>query len=473
MLARLSVLLGKINPSLGELWGLQLWIFILVSTLTLLFLVGYLFQGTRVGLQLGLAISRIKALKRTNKAVKPCDVAAVLKSKPLSHLWEEYSDTLHELGKSEGESAQVSEVRATVPAELFFTRDVLVDSRLFDDFTRHLPGVLTGLGIIGTFAGLLEGLSRFDATSSITAVAGLKSLLGGVAHAFTASAIAIGCAMVVLFVGKLALAMFYQQVESLNHTIDALYAMGAGEEYLSRLVHSSESSGAHAAQLKKALVEDLTKLLNSVVDRQITAQAENSLSLGRHITEAMNRPLAEAIRRINEAIEITRRDNSRSDCRILEALLTGFVIKFEDTSDKQMRGTNEPAARAVGTTKQPMADNAREFVSGLRKLVMDEQRKSEHTTDQGITGVLQRLSTALAALETVVAQFRPADGQGQESAEGMHEALSTAFDSFGNRAMGVIEKTMGESDRQMRDGVMQLTAVVQEFQSVLVNLKKG
>jgi hypothetical protein len=55
----------------------------------------------------------------------------------------------------------------------------------------------------------------------------------------------------------------------------------------------------------------------------------------------------------------------------------------------------------------------------------------------------------------------------------MHEALSTAFDSFGNRAMGVIEKTMGESDRQMRDGVMQLTAVVQEFQSVLVNLKKG
>jgi hypothetical protein len=364
MLARLSVLLGKINPSLGELWGLQLWIFILVSTLTLLFLVGYLFQGTRVGLQLGLAIRRIKTLKRNSKAVKPSAVAAVLKSKPLSHLWEEYSDTLHEHVKSEGDSVQASEVRASVPAELFFTRDVLVDSRLFDDFTRHLPGVLTGLGIIGTFAGLLEGLGRFDATSSTTAVAGLKSLLTGVAHAFTASAIAIGCAMVVLFISKLALAMFYQQVESLTHTIDDLYATGAGEEYLSRLVHSSESSGARAAQLQKALVEDLTKLLNAVVDRQIAAQAENNLSLGRHITETMDRNLAEAISRITGAGEITR-------------------------------------------------------------------------------PVLQRLSTALVDLETAVAQFRAADGKGQEPAGGMHKALS------------------------------QLTAVVQEFQSVLVSLKKG
>jgi hypothetical protein len=294
MLARVSVLLGRINPTLGELWGLQLCIFIVVTTLTGLFLIGYLLQGTRVGIQLWMAIRRIKALARTGKNVDPAAVAAVLTQRPLSELWQEYRDTLHEVKQQpEDGPTPLMELRATVPAQLFFTRDALVDGRLFDDFTRHLPGVLTGLGIIGTFAGLLEGLSRFDATSSTTAVAGLKSLLDGVAHAFTISAIAIGCAMLVVFVGKFALAIFYQQVESLNHLIDALYATGAGEEYLSRLVHSSEKSDAHISELKKELIEEFTRLLNTLSDRQIAANAQNTQALGRYLGEALKGSLGQ------------------------------------------------------------------------------------------------------------------------------------------------------------------------------------
>ena len=244
MTVRLLSLLMHIHPILGNLSGIPLVVFLIVIALTALFLLGYLTQGVRVGFQLWLAVRRIETLRSKSKTVKPSDVAAVLNRKPFKHLWDEYSDTLHELKKAGSGPALLTEVRATVPAEMFFTREVLVDSRLFDDFTRHLPGVLTGLGIIGTFAGLLEGLSKFDATSSTTAVAGLKPLLVGVAHAFTASAIAIACAMLVVFLSRLTLAVFYRQVENLNHAIDALYATGAGEEYLSRLVHSSEKSEA-------------------------------------------------------------------------------------------------------------------------------------------------------------------------------------------------------------------------------------
>lgn len=296
MLARLSVFLGKVNPSLGELWGIQLWIFLLVISLTGLFLMGYLIQGTRVGVELWNAVRHLRALARPGKTVQPAAIAAVLTARPYDHLWEEYSDTLHEVKGSGDTPAMLAEVRATVPAEMFFTREALVDGRLFDDFTRHLPGVLTGLGIIGTFAGLLEGLSRFDATSSTTAVAGLKSLLDGVAHAFTTSAIAIGCAMLVVFVSKLALAVFYQQVEALNHSIDTLYATGAGEEYLSRLVHSAETSGAGAAALKRELVDDVTRLLNTLADRQMSAAAHNTQTLAHSFEEALQRSLSGANR---------------------------------------------------------------------------------------------------------------------------------------------------------------------------------
>jgi hypothetical protein len=296
MLARISVLLGYINPALGELWGIQLCIFMLVTVMTGLFLVGYLLQGTRVGFELWGAIRGIRALAVAHKTIEPDAIAAVLPRGPLTHLWEEYSDTLHRVRRQGDGALQPAEVRATVPAEMFFTRDALVDGRLFDDFTRHLPGVLTGLGIIGTFAGLLEGLSRFDATSSTTAVAGLKSLLDGVAHAFTTSAIAIACAMLVVFISKFALAIFYKQVETLNHLIDSSYATGAGEEYLSRLVHSTEMSDAHAANLKKELIEEFGRLLNTLSDRQMAANAENTQNLGRYMNEALKRSVAHMTR---------------------------------------------------------------------------------------------------------------------------------------------------------------------------------
>jgi hypothetical protein len=356
MLARLSVLLGRINPTLGELWGIQLCIFIVVTTLTGLFLVGYLLQGTRVGMQLWVAIRRIKALARSGKNVDPAAIAAVLTQRPLSHLWEEYSDTLHEVKQAGDGPTPLTEVRATVPAEMFFTRDALVDGRLFDDFTRHLPGVLTGLGIIGTFAGLLEGLSRFDATSSTTAVAGLKSLLDGVAHAFTTSAIAIGCAMLVVFVGKFALAIFYQQVESLNHLIDALYATGAGEEYLSRLVHSSEKSDAHVSDLKKELVEEFTRLLNTLSDRQTAANMQNTQALGRYVGEALK------------------------------------------SSVSQM-------ARSM-VAHEPSVDLTHNVVQGSRKLVVGE-RKSEIPSEDTAAS-LERFAAALSELEAPIAQLRHA-----------------------------------------------------------------
>ena len=273
MMAELSVVLGKINPSLGELWGLQLWIFLLVVASTAVFLLGYAVQGARIGLQLGIALGRIRNLQRAGKSVPPAAMAAVFRTSPLDHLWSEYSDSLHELKRTGNGGGTPSEIRATLPAETFFTREVLVDSRLFDDFTRHLPGVLTGLGIIGTFAGLLDGLSRFDATSSITAVAGLKPLLSGVAHAFTVSAIAIGCAMLVVFISKFALAVFYGQVATLDQLIDASYATGAGEEYLSRLVFSSEQAGVQAAQLQKVMVQDLARILNETLERHFARQA--------------------------------------------------------------------------------------------------------------------------------------------------------------------------------------------------------
>jgi hypothetical protein len=432
--------LGAINPSLGTLHGFTLGTFLVVSTLSLVFLCGYVVQGTRVWLQLRGAIRGLTKLKALDEPITKDAAAAVFRGEPIKHLWEEYSDTLHDLKKASSGGVELRELRATVPAETMFTREVLVDSRLLDEFTRHLPGVMTGLGIIGTFAGLLEGLSNFNPATAATAVSGLGPLMEGVKHAFVASGVAIGCAMGVVFISRLTLAYFYALVERLTQTIDSLYSTGAGEEYLARLVKASERNEANTSQLKDALVEDLNKMMTNLVDRQIAAHEAATAGLGDRIGQSIASGIADPMKKVGEAIEATTRGNGQQVEGMLETLLTGFMAKLEDTFGGQMRGINEQMQRSMDVmtsvqsslqslltdikatnehasnqmsgkledamkkaadNQQFLTDQMRQFVQDFHKLIAEEQDKSKKAMDEALLKVLNEVAVGMESLENV------------------------------------------------------------------------
>ena len=432
--------LGAIHPSLKHLNDIPLVVFLLVLVLTIAFLLGYAIKGTQVWWQMRSLVRTVRSMRDGKTPPDPKKVGQAFKWEPFRHLWDEYADTLHELRKAASGQVALTEVRATVPAETLFTREVLVDSRLFDEFTRHLPGVLTGLGIIGTFAGLLDGLGEFKPTPIEAAVAGLTPLLQGVQHAFVASGTAIACAMIVVFISRITVARLYRLVEKLTHAIDSLYATGAGEEYLARLVKSSEQSAATTAQLKDALVEDLNKMMTNLVERQIAAQEASHVALGKHIGETISTAIAEPLKRVGEAIEVTTKGNGEQVGNMLETLLTGFMAKLEDTFGSQMRGINEQMQRSMdsmaavqsslqglltdikktneqtvnqmgGTLEEAMkkaadnqqllTDQMRDFVQDFRRLATEEQNKSKQALDETVMQVLGQVAVAMDGLEGV------------------------------------------------------------------------
>lgn len=440
MIQSILAVLSSIYPPLGALSGFPLYVFLLVLAFTSAFFIGYAVQGTRVWLQLLAAVKGIRNLTASGKKVSRSEVAAVLSKEPFQHLWREYDESVHsvKMASGEGDTDTFYEDHASVPAEAYFTRDVLVDSRLFNDFVRHLPGILTGLGIIGTFSGLLSGLSQFNPTSSTSAVAGLKPLLDGVAHAFIASAVAISCAMIVVFVEKLVLALCYKQVEALNHVIDSLYKTGAGELYLERLSESAEKSEAHAAGLREALVQDLKAMLTNLVEQQIGAHRTANEALAAHIGQAITQSLEKPMQDIGEAVKRASGEQGSAVHGMLEELMSAFMAQIQDTFGGQMRGINESMERSMGAmadvqaslqallqnierstasatsqmsqtledamkqaaaNQQVMTEQMREFVQEFRKLVTDEQAKSKQVMDETMSSVLAQLGAAMEHLK--------------------------------------------------------------------------
>jgi hypothetical protein len=159
----------------------------------------------------------------------------------MAALWTEYQqavDTLQQLESSA--QARTGNWQASSHAENFFTDQSLVDSPLQTHFFAHIPGILTGVGIIGTFTGLIAGLIGFDVSNPAQVQSELSQLVQTVGHAFLVSALAITLAMVFTWLEKSLLTGRYQQVEQLQQTLDSLFTPHAGAPHLERLTLAAE-----------------------------------------------------------------------------------------------------------------------------------------------------------------------------------------------------------------------------------------
>jgi len=168
----------------------------------------------------------------------------------LAPLWAEYTQAIEALQPLETSAKLATGPwQATSPAENHFTEQALVDSPLRSNFYKHMPGLLTGVGIIGTFTGLIAGLIGFDVSQPDQVQAELSQLVQTVGHAFLVSALAITLAMVFTWIEKALLTSRYRQVEALQQGLDALFTPQGGAQYLERLTLATEMQTALSYQI--------------------------------------------------------------------------------------------------------------------------------------------------------------------------------------------------------------------------------
>lgn len=337
----------------------------------------------------------------------------------LAHLWKEYQDSLHIQREDRDGQLAVVAIRATAPAELYFNSQFVVDSRLRTEFFKHLPGLFTGIGIIGTFSGLIEGLRQFQVSENAATVRdSLQSLMHLVGEAFLVSAAAIAAAMVVTFIEKLLLASLYRRTEEIAHDIDARFDSGAGEEYLSRLVRASEDSASQSKILKDALVKELGELLRELTSAQITASKdaqlqlvdrltqtskeqvdasrEDNKALGATIAESIQQSLQGPLQDIASTVKSASGDQSATAARMLQDVMASFSQRLNDLFGGQISGLSD--------LNQQTAKSIQDAVGTLQTLVANIEESSRRSTDTMAERMAQAIEKMEARQEAMNAQ---------------------------------------------------------------------
>lgn len=401
----------------------------------------------------------------------------------LRHQWSQYSESLHQQQQEKNGLMQTGAWRSTLPAEAFFNSQNIVDGRVNVEFFRHLPGILTGIGIIGTFAGLIHGLEGFDVSGGPEQVkTSLDGLMGSVKNAFWVSAGAIFAAMMITVLEKFLLARLYARVEWIAVAIDAFFVGGAGEEYLSRLVRASEDSASQSKILKDALVKDLGDLLNKLTHAQLASaknfnqelidqikeSAEQQKRLARENAETMSSAIAGTIRQslegplqhIAQAVQTSTRDQSSSAAQMLGDVMAGFSERLNSLFGEQISGINE-LNRQTAQGMQGAADSLTALVTRLEESssrtaddMANHTAQAIHTMSEGLNRIQDRVLENGRARESAMNEHTHAllADMSDRVEEAMREISTTTVGSLGNLVTGIAQagqRSTNEMDARM------------------------
>ncbi len=294
--------------------------------------------------------------------------------KALSHLWSEYEETLHYQYEEQDGQDKVIAVRSTIPSEAFFNAQYMVDTRLRTEFFKHLPGIYTGIGIIGTFYGLIVGLGQFKVTENAATMRhSLESLMQMVGEAFYVSAGAITAAMLVTLIEKWLLSSLYRRTEQIAHNIDANFESGAGEEYLSRLVNASEASASQSKILKDALVQELGDILRELTASQLSATRDSGQNIASAISDSIEKSLKTPLDSIASAVHSASSEQSSSAVQLLNDVMASFSQRLNDLFGGQINSIND--------LNKQTAQSMQDAVNSLNSLIGKIENSSKRATD--------------------------------------------------------------------------------------------
>ena len=399
-------------------YWLPIVITIIVCILLVVFVLKYFVPAWNLYSKIKKTIIEVQESKNSPKSKHKELLEQHFKDTPFQHAWDMYKVTLHdERGSVDGEDALICS-RTTASSEYFFNQSLLVDTPLNVEFFKHLPGIITGIGIIGTFGGLLIGLNSFDPAGDPANVqSSLGNLLHGVRDAFIASGIAIFIAMLMTGVEKAWLRTCYAKLEELTTEIDQLFESDdVGEQYLNRILVSSEQSAKQAKDLKDGLVGDLKTMLQNLTDAQqqasqelarqlIESQNKTSQDMAKQIGQSITESLQAPLDKIASSVQQVSGNQGVAVQDLLTDVLTAFMSRLETTFGSQMTGMSEMMNQSVSAM--------REMQQGFNQLIADMRNSSEASAQvleqqmlSMLSGIEQKQQEMTNTLNTVLEQVQ-------------------------------------------------------------------
>lgn len=329
----------------------------------------------------------------------------------LKNAWREFTEVL--INPSEHPFIDRNVIVNTKRPQHFFSESSIVKSRINMQLVHAVANKLTGLGLLGTFIGLVAGIylaSSGIASNSIEeAKQALSYLLHGASTAFWTSIVGLAGSMVFSSVEKRWSFSRRKIFDELNELLEARL------EFLS------------AERLNNMILEESRKQSNSLS----SFATDLAINLGQVMSEQVSEPIGDILVKINMSLDTLNENQSKAADETIERLIKEFSNSISGAAGKEMQ--------AFASTIQDLSKELRDQMGAMNDNYHSMQENTKNTINElsnafseGANQIKQEISTGVAemvagvttSVQDMTTMLKDATA---ESAENMR-TIATQFD---------------------------------------------
>jgi len=376
---------------------------------------------------------KIASLKKSLKSINVKDYESFNDSYPITNYWISYKSSFgfDDLNKT------------TEDANDYFNENSLI---LNNSNFRHfltLPGIFVGIGILGTFVGLVLGISSFDLSNSTTIKDSIAILLGGMATAFYTSIAGMFTSIVFNLFEKTIFHSAYKEIKQLANELNLEYKI------------SKKDLEFHQMNIQLDLIRQSFGFKddegNEVTPNVVFSTIYRELQESTKALKSFSTDLANSIE-ATQAIIMEEFDQSFQKA-FKETLLP--VIEKLDTAVEALKNekasTNENLIKStieeLGKSMKEMLDSFKAEISGGAKTELENMIKALSSSANVLSslpallnGFQENINSAAEHFENITTKSSEREKQHMEESILRRKEVNTETEEALMKSLEVIEK---------------------------------
>ena len=196
-----------------------------------------------------------------------------------------------------------------------YINEEIVDSLISKKILDIIPDILTSLGILGTFIGLVVGLKDFEPSNYEAMTSSVSSLVDGIKVAFLTSIYGLSLSLVFSYALKSAYASL---TDSMSEFMD----------YFHNLV--IPSAEAETRNIMVNYQEEQTKAIQKMTDQ-----------FSEHLANSFEKVITPSFRKMNQSMDILTETMSKGQEEMMKGLLSDFLSNMRENFQLQFDDFNQ------------------------------------------------------------------------------------------------------------------------------------
>nr|WP_287411671.1 hypothetical protein [Pseudodesulfovibrio sp.] len=349
----------------------------------------------------------------------------------IRHIWSEYKETLIHPDPSENSDLRI---RNTEEAYIHFNEKALLGPRANKGFYSSMPNLLTGLGILGTFIGLMAGIflakEGLQSDNQVLMKQALDDLLSGASLAFITSIVGMTSSM-----------FFSAKEKEISHGLSN--TISNWNRALDARVERITPENLGVEQLKQLEVQSIH--LETFVN-------EVAFNIAEAVGQQMDNALVPTMKRLIESVEGLREDRAESNQQMLHDIVEKFTSTMKEAAGKEMEALSS-TLNAMNSNLGPLINHmseAQREMQGAATFIAEEITKSYQESSESFS---TSMDSCITKLETGINEASDTlSSQLAETFDGAVDQLNHSLVSMDTAAVN-ISKTFDDSNQKLSAGL--------------------